>query len=481
MEHTGYIRIERKKIPFYLKDKKVHLIPDNPFASLMPGNIKEKEIVKGTTTDNREIIFIGCRYNSCILIYKALIISDYNTGIYPEITKFDRICFEGRAVNTFAGPGRAFTSEKGSDTSNQMKTIIPKKWEDINFTGEAKLKRDKIKLAIIFTIRHNLKYDKTSMGEAIPNFSLEYEKGKNIKYIPQIYLMAYYFFCFLNFRRNIIFNKITLQIKKDDIFYPIATVYVNSNINDDFDRNENNSIISTDCIKFWNKLFSVIALRRTQKIYDNFYIPLNSKEAPTVTYEKYLACALSFESEYTRLYPTKKEDNKSYAEIHNIFVKTADELNVIFHAIQNDQITFNDFFQIYIDGVNKEYTKLVKNSSKTKKRKTDGYFNKIKDSLSKIDYSLADKYKNALNDNIEYLQPVIDQLCKHNNITFPSAYEAGTIFADFRNKIAHGNPEEIKSIHCVLYEIARAMIYIMILKMSDADNKSIKTIISKLF
>ena len=75
MEHTGYIRIERKKIPFYLKDKKVHLIPDNPFASLMPGNIKEKEIVKGTTTDNREIIFIGCRYNSCILIYKALIIS----------------------------------------------------------------------------------------------------------------------------------------------------------------------------------------------------------------------------------------------------------------------------------------------------------------------------------------------------------------------------------------------------------------------
>lgn len=122
-------------------------------------------------------------------------------------------------------------------------------------------------------------------------------------------------------------------------------MYVNSNINDDFDRNENNSIISTDCIKFWNKLFSVIALRRTQKIYDNFYIPLNSKEAPTVTYEKYLACALSFESEYTRLYPTKKEDNKSYAEIHNIFVKTADELNVIFHAIQNDQITFNDFFK----------------------------------------------------------------------------------------------------------------------------------------
>ena len=76
-------------------------------------------------------------------------------------------------------------SEKGSDTSNQNeKLLFQKNREDINFTGEAKLKRDKIKLAIIFTIRHNLKYDKTSMGEAIPNFSLEYEKGK----ILNIYL-----------------------------------------------------------------------------------------------------------------------------------------------------------------------------------------------------------------------------------------------------------------------------------------------------
>ena len=72
---------------------------------------------------------------------------------------------------------------------------------------------------------------------------------------------------------------------------------------------------------------------------------------------------------------------------------------------------------------------------------------------------------------------------------------AGDKYAEITS-IVHGTTSGLNSVierrgaHCALvttrgfrdvYEIARAMIYIMILKMSDADNKSIKTIISKLF
>ena len=131
--------------------------------------------------------------------------------------------------------------------------------------------------------------------------------------------------------------------------------------------------------------------------------------------------------------------------------------------------------------MNKKYNKFVKDASKTKQRKTDGYCEKIKDALSKIDYSLAEKYKNAINNNKEYLQSVIDKLCNYNHIQFPSANDAGNIFADFRNGIAHGNPREIERIHCVLYEVARALIYIMVLKKANADSESIKAIIKKLF
>lgn len=111
----------------------------------------------------------------------------------------------------------------------------------------------------------------------------------------------------------------------------------------------------------------------------------------------------------------------------------------------------------------------------------DGYFEKIKDALTKIDYSLAEKYKNALVNNWEYIQPVVDKMSRANKVEFPSASEAGKEFADFRNGIAHGNPQEIEPLHVVLYEVARALIYTMVLKKANADDDSIKTVINKLF
>lgn len=112
MEQTGHVRIERKKVPYYLKDAKVHLIPNNRYATLLPSEVKEKEILKGVTTGNREVAFIGCKFNSCSLGYKVLVVSNCNTGLYSDITKFDRICFEGEAINTFSGPGTELSCRK---------------------------------------------------------------------------------------------------------------------------------------------------------------------------------------------------------------------------------------------------------------------------------------------------------------------------------------------------------------------------------
>lgn len=481
MEHTGHIRIDRKVIPYHLKDKTVHLIPNNAYACLIPGDVREKEVIKGVTTGNREVAFVGCRYNDISLGYKALVILDCNTGLYSGITKFDRICFEGKPVNVFAGPGRAFISESGFDISERMKSITPKKWEDINISSQVIINSDRINIGVNFSFWHNLKYAETSMGDAIPKFTLEFQRTVNIKRLPHVYLMVYDFFCFLNFCRNIYFDKITLQQKENDKFRTIATVYVNSENDDDYDRNEHNSIISQDCKFYLPELFKTVALRRNQKIYDNFYIPKNSKEASIVSYEKFLACALSLESEYNRLYPTKRKDNNLYADVYKVFEKSADELETLFTAIKENKLTPEEFKEIYFGKVNNEYNSLKKSISKTKIRKMDGYFEKIKDALTKIDYSLAEKYKNALVNNWEYIQPVVDKMSRANKVEFPSASEAGKEFADFRNGIAHGNPQEIEPLHVVLYEVARALIYTMVLKKANADDDSIKTVINKLF
>lgn len=481
MEHTGHIQIGRKKVPYHLIDKKVHLIPNSTYTALIPGEINEKEVIRGVTTGNREVAFVGCRYNNNRLVYKALVVSDCNTGSYPEITKFDRICFEGKPVNVFAGPGRAFVSEVGDDISERMNSIIPKKWEDINISSQVIVKSFKMDIGIDFSFWHNLKYAETSMGDAVPKFILEFQKTVDIRKLPQIYLMVYDFFCFLSFCRNIYFDKITLQKKENKQFRTIATVYVNSENESDYDRNERNSIISQDCKAYLSELFKTVALRRYQKIYDNFYIPKNSKEASTVSYEKFLACALSLESEYERLYPTKKENNKLYADVHEIFEKSADELEALFIAIREDKLTLEEFKELYYGTVNKKYSSLTRNISKTQKKKIDGYYEKIKEALSKIDYSLGEKYKNALTDNWEYIKPVVDKMSRANKIEFPSPSEAGKVFAEFRNGIAHGNPQEIEAIHVVLFEVARALIYTMVLKKANADSESIKTVINKLF
>ena len=115
MEHTGHIKINRKNVPYHLVDDKVTLIPFDTYSALIPSEIKEKEIIKGITTGNREVAFLNCKYSSNRLAYQVLIISSCNTGLYEDISSFDRICFEGKPVNVFAGPGRAYISEDGYD------------------------------------------------------------------------------------------------------------------------------------------------------------------------------------------------------------------------------------------------------------------------------------------------------------------------------------------------------------------------------
>ena len=145
MEHTGHIKINRKNVPYHLVDDKVTLIPFDTYSALIPSEIKEKEIIKGITTGNREVAFLNCKYSSNRLAYQVLIISSCNTGLYEDILSFDRICFEGKPVNVFAGPGRAYISEDGYDISKRMKSITPRNWDDLNAETNLKIKNREMK------------------------------------------------------------------------------------------------------------------------------------------------------------------------------------------------------------------------------------------------------------------------------------------------------------------------------------------------
>ena len=142
-------------------------------ARILALSDEEKEIIKGITTGNREVAFLNCKYSSNRLAYQVLIISSCNTGLYEDILSFDRICFEGKPVNVFAGPGRAYISEDGYDISKRMKSITPRNWDDLNAETNLKIKNREMKLSIDYSIWHNKKFIETSMGEAIPRFCID--------------------------------------------------------------------------------------------------------------------------------------------------------------------------------------------------------------------------------------------------------------------------------------------------------------------
>lgn len=154
MTVSGYVKIERKMVPFHMVDDVVTLIPMpyNSCIALFPQDVKEKELIRGVTTDNREILFIGCKYTQRSLGYKAYIYSKSNAGTQSSLTHFDAICFTGEAVNVFACPGTVILPENDLDISRQMIPIKLRPWEDINKSFSVKVGRRAATLSINYSI-----------------------------------------------------------------------------------------------------------------------------------------------------------------------------------------------------------------------------------------------------------------------------------------------------------------------------------------
>lgn len=131
---------------------------------------------------------MNCRYSSNRLTYQVLIISTCNTGLYEDISSFDRICFEGKPVNVFAEPGRAYISEDGYNISKRMKSITPRNWDDLNVETNLKIKNREMKLSIDYSIWHNKKFIETSMGGSNSTFLYQVQKDlTNKKYTSNLF------------------------------------------------------------------------------------------------------------------------------------------------------------------------------------------------------------------------------------------------------------------------------------------------------
>ena len=66
-------------------------------------------------------------------------------------------------------------------------------------------------------------------------------------------------------------------------------------------------------------------------------------------------------------------------------------------------------------------------------------------------------------------------------ITIADNTNLGAIFAEMRNEIGHGHPPKLEDIHAFTCQLARCMVYIMILEKNNVAFEKIEKIVQKIF
>lgn len=72
-------------------------------------------------------------------------------------------------------------------------------------------------------------------------------------------------------------------------------------------------------------------------------------------------------------------------------------------------------------------------------------------------------------------------LAQRMKINLEGNINLGQIFSKMRNEIGHGHPKNLEDIHAYTYQLARCMIYVMILDNTGISHDTIKHIIHKIF
>lgn len=120
-------------------------------------------------------------------------------------------------------------------------------------------------------------------------------------------------------------------------------------------------------------------------------------------------------------------------------------------------------------------------TSRKKKDKIVKYAKKLLDDLDKIDFSLEEQFNNVLKKYADILNDYKKMLAQRMKIRFEGNINLGQIFSKMRNEIGHGHPKDIEDIHAYTFQLARCMIYVMILDNTGISHDAIKRVIHKIF
>lgn len=439
----GTIVIKDKEYPFLLEGRIVKIVTHS--AVFMPDFQNENviESIQGITHDNRDIMFLKCKFiksfwgRPYMFTVDGYILSMNNCKEYGF--RIDSLEFYSDAINMFYPPQQARTINDWRDTSKDRQiTFLP-----TNETGcSFEFNGDKYSFSIGYSV--NLRYGSKGLGELSSKIAIEFEHPiapiKSFDYLRKIYD----FLVFVNYSSNIRFDDIYInQRNKEGLYERCATLNIFQNT-ENYENNELTSLTIDDIDKDkLAQLFEVATSVRCGKNKMQLYYPDNKKDRRQIEPIKWLTKALAFEGLFEETFPEHKaKENPSFSKIKK---------NIL------DSIS-------KVQGENK------------KERK---YCEDFKNHIERYDGILEEKFNFARKRYEKYINNILQDNLQHYNMPIDTNY--GNIYMKYRNNVAHGNVIPLSDEEIAVYRIMETMIYLMLLEDVNLSEEELHTVVKKLF
>lgn len=437
----GNLELHGKIFPFLLDGHYVHIV-QQAFQKSEEFIEKDYSSLRGVTSDNRDILFINCHLISTAFDAKTIFsiqgyaISVGNVG-EPCDFSFDRMTFYSEAINTFYSPQNAIDKQSSdlgflAEEWNGAMSIVLKPFEETSIAFNF----DEVTICELNIARYiNIKDGTEKIGDLITSFSYRFSNKRMPNDICKYYFYLYDFLSFVNYNKNIPFEKILLETKDSTgKFSQVAKVFIFTNAYS-YDGNTRNTIIADDLPKEkLGLIFKKVSSLRNNDKRLSLYYPANFQERNVTDPSKWLSLALCFEGLFTEINPDFKEkENVNFKNVKSLIQNTVQSI---------------------------DKTKLTKKEKK--------YFSDFEEHIARYEGVLEEKFNFVLKHNSKILKTSSNQ-------------NYGKIYAEYRNKLAHGTINPLGDNEIEVYRLLRAMIYILLLNDIKLDEKILSKIINKVF
>jgi|GEM_PF-4378418 len=433
-EYNGYLMIGEVEYSFFISGSTLVILPiEKTKRQFKPYSTNKFECVFGHLSTHQQVCLLdvviqeGFMSRTCTV--SAIIKGSRIMGEDISIEPIDSITFMGDIINRFYHHFRKIDIEKTIfDESDGSATIRLKPYSEITSSHDIQIGSFTAILRLSTLHLSHANIEKETILELKSTLDLHFEKPLLCKDLKEIYTALLNFFRFLNFRINIGFDRIVVKKIYNGIHCPIGELIMLAQ--------KENSIIPTQRTIHYEDISSHIETLFKNVISSERYFlfaPTDNREAAFVNYWSYINATTSFEYFF-------RKSNKD----------SSDE-------------SFNACKQLILDRIADIDHPCLKILNK-----------KIEDL---DDTSLIKRFKDTFKMNKRILEKAFPKL----DINKKAINSISNSFAEQRNKIGHGNTDDLANLDIQPYIIALCIIYIMILKESSIGDDSIVTILKNIF